>query len=356
MQVCAVIMAGGVGERFWPKSRQAFPKQFLKIGKNEKTMIQMTVERILPLVDIEKIFVVTNKKYEKLVKEQISNIPDKNIICEPVGRNTAPCLALAASTIESIYGNSIMISLAADHLIANTKKFHEILNIAINKAKQGNNLVTLGVMPQYAETGYGYIKYNKSSSEDSCYLVEKFVEKPSIDKAVEYLEDGSYLWNSGMFIWQTAVILEKFKNLMPELYSGICQIAKAFGSKNYVEILNEIFYNFPSESIDYGIMEKTGPIYTIPSDFGWDDVGSWTSIDRIMDKDKNGNIASGNVVNVDCKNITIIGSNKLIATVGLDNITIVDTDDAILICNKNNTQDIKKVLQELKNKKKEDYL
>lgn len=356
MRICAVIMAGGVGERFWPKSRQALPKQFLKIGSNDKTMIQLTVERILPFIDIENIFIVTNKKYKGLVSEQILNLPERNIICEPAGRNTAPCLALAASIIEKIYGNSIMVSLASDHLIKDNKKFQEIIKTAVNKASMGSNLVTLGIAPQYAETGYGYIKYNRLEYEDNCYKVEKFVEKPNIQKAEEYIADGSYLWNSGIFIWQTSVILDKFKELMPEIYLGVKNISDAFGTDKYEDVLNEIFSAFPSESIDYGIMEKTSPIYTIPSDFGWDDVGSWLSIDRIMDKDENGNIITGNSVNVDSKNITIIGSKKLIAAVGLEDIVIVDTDDAVLICSKNKSQDIKKVLQELKNQNKGQYL
>lgn len=356
MRICAVIMAGGVGERFWPKSRQALPKQFLKIGNNDKTMIQLTVERILPVIDIENIFIVTNKKYKKLVSEQILNLPERNIICEPAGRNTAPCLALAASIIEKIYGNSIMVSLASDHLIADQKKFHEILNTAVNKASSGSNLITLGIAPQYAETGYGYIKYSKSDYEDGCFKVEKFVEKPNLQKAEEYVAAGSYLWNSGMFVWQTSVILDKFKELMPEIYLGVKKISDAFGTDKYEDVLNEIFSAFSSESIDYGIMEKTSPIYTIPSDFGWDDVGSWLSIDRIMDKDENGNIITGNSVNVESKNITIIGSKKLIAAVGLEDIVIVDTDDAVLICSKNKSQDIKKVLQELKNQNKKECL
>lgn len=356
MRICAVIMAGGVGERFWPKSRQALPKQFLKIGSNDKTMMQLTVERILPFIDIENIFIVTNKKYKNLVSEQILNLPERNIICEPAGRNTAPCLALVASIIEKIYDNSIMVSLASDHLIKDNKKFQEIIKTAVNKASMGSNLVTLGIAPQYAETGYGYIKYNRLEYEDNCYKVEKFVEKPNIQKAEEYIADGSYLWNSGIFIWQTSVILDKFKELMPEIYLGVKNISDAFGTDKYEDVLNEIFSAFPSESIDYGIMEKTSPIYTIPSDFGWDDVGSWLSIDRIMDKDENGNIITGNSVNVDSKNITIIGSKKLIAAVGLEDIVIVDTDDAVLICSKNKSQDIKKVLQELKNQNKGQYL
>lgn len=356
MRICAVIMAGGAGERFWPKSRRVLPKQFLQIGNNNKTMIQLTVERILPFIDIENIFIVTNKKYKRLVSEQILNLPERNIICEPVGRNTAPCLALAASIIEKIYGNSIMVSLASDHLIKDNKKFQEILKIAVNKAYTGSNLVTLGIAPQYAETGYGYIKYIKSECEDNCYKVEKFVEKPNIQKAEEYIADGSYLWNSGIFVWQTTVILDKFRQFLPDIYLGVKNIACAFGSDKYEDILNETFSAFISESIDYGIMEKTSPIYTIPSDFGWDDVGSWLAIDRIMNKDESGNIVSGNAVTVDSKNITIIGGEKLIAAVGIDDIIIVDTDDAVLICNKNKSQDIKKVLQELKKQNKEKYL
>ncbi len=356
MNICAVIMAGGKGERFWPRSRQKMPKQFLSIEPNNKTMLENTVDRIAPLINTENIFIVTNQIYKNLVKQQLPDIPEENIICEPEGRNTAPCIALAAVIIEAKYGNSIMITLASDHIIKDNNSFIETIKTGIKKAEQGENLITLGIAPKYAETGYGYIKYDKNSIHDGCYTVERFVEKPNREKAESYIKDGCYLWNSGMFIWQTSTILSKFKQLMTDVYEKAVIIGKAYRHKDYEDILNKKFVEMESQSIDYGIMEKTSPIFTIVSDFGWDDAGSWLSIDRIMKKDADNNILNENSVDVNSKNITILSENKLIATAGLENIVVVDTEDVILICSKDNTQDVKEILQQIKARKMDKYL
>ncbi len=350
-------MAGGKGERFWPKSRKSFPKQFLCLTNDDKTMIQHTVERILPIVDVKDIYIATNKEYKEIVMKQLPDIPEENILCEPVGKNTAPCIGYAAAHINKKYDDAIMIVLPSDHLIKFTDMFVSMLKTGCSIAEMGENLVTIGIMPSYPETGYGYIKFipNKNQSEKA-YKVEKFVEKPKLELAKEYVSCGEYLWNSGMFIWKVSTILRQFEKFLPDTFNGIMKIKESIGGLDYNNVLEREFNLFNSESIDYGIMEKASNIYILPGSFGWDDVGSWLALERINKTNEFGNIVSGNVINIDTKNSIIIGRDKLIATVGLEDAVIIDTDDAILICDKNRTQDIKKVLETLKVCNKEEYI
>ena len=206
MKTTALIMAGGKGERFWPKSRVNMPKQFLSLTDDGKTMIQLTVERISPLVDIKDVYVATNKNYRELVKQQLPGIPEENILCEPVGRNTAPCVGLGAVHVASKYDDAVMIVLPSDHLIKNNEVFADTFKEAVQIAEEGANLVTVGITPNYPETGYGYIKYNQDDKKNNAYSVEKFVEKPDLETAKSYLADGTYLWNSGMFVWKVSTI------------------------------------------------------------------------------------------------------------------------------------------------------
>ena len=351
MKITAVIMAGGKGERFWPKSRSNYPKQFLSLTNSGKTMIQLTVDRLLSIVKYEDIYIVTNKNHTSLVKEQLPNIPIENIIAEPIARNTAPCIGLAATIIQNKYDDAIMVVLPSDHLIKQDQMYISTLKTAINVAEEGENLVTIGITPSYPETGYGYINYGSPMNSDkysNVYCVEKFVEKPNLEKAKEYIDSGNYIWNSGMFVWKASTIIKKFQQFIPETYAGLLQIKSGINSDAYEELLNEIFYKFKSESIDYAIMEKSENIYTLPGTFGWDDVGSWLSLERINKTNEFGNVISGNVITIGTKNTTICGTNKLIATVGLDDLIIVDTEDALLICDKKSTQDVKKVIENLK--------
>ncbi|MEA5093469.1 MAG: mannose-1-phosphate guanylyltransferase [Sedimentibacter saalensis] len=359
MKTTAVIMAGGKGERFWPRSRSNFPKQFLSLTNDGKTMIQLTAERLLPLVNYEDMFVVTNKDYIKLVKEQLPNIPSENILAEPVAKNTAPAIGLAAAIIQQRYDDSVMIVLPSDHLIKQNQMFLDTLKTAINVAKEGDNLVTIGITPTYPETGYGYINYGQSNFSDkysNVYKVERFVEKPNVEKAKEYLESGNYIWNSGMFVWKVSTILENIKLLMNETYNGLMDIKNVIGKANFEDVLYEKFSHFKSESIDYGVMERAVNIYTIPGTFGWDDVGSWLALERISKTNEYGNSVTGNVITINSKNSIISGTNKLIATVGIEDLIIVDTDDAILICSKESTQDVKKVLENLKICNRTEYI
>lgn len=352
-------MAGGRGERFWPKSRKSMPKQFLSLTNDGKTMIQLTVERILPIVKMEDIYISTNQAYKQLVKEQLPEIPEENILCEPVGRNTAPCIGMGAVHIRKKYGDALMIVLPSDHLIKYHMMFISSLEDACAIAEEGSNLVTLGITPDYPETGYGYIKFDLQKKDDKIgrsYAVEKFVEKPGIEKAKEYLQTEQYLWNSGMFIWKVSSILSNFAQFLPEIYEGLKQIESSIGTVSEEEVLENVFSGFASESIDYGVMEKADHIYIIPGTFGWDDVGSWLAVGRINPSNEFGNVVKGNIITVNTKNSIIQGTDKLIAAVGVQDIIIVDTPDALLVCDKESAGDIKKVLENLKICNRTEYI
>lgn len=356
MKKTALIMAGGRGERFWPKSRKTMPKQFLSLTDDGKTMIQLTVERISSLVDMEDIFISTNKDYKKLVLEQLPGIPEENILCEPVGRNTAPCIGLGAVHVAKKYNDALMMVLPSDHLIKYTKMFVNTLSDGCSIAEKGPNLVTIGITPDYPETGYGYIKFNPEISDGHAFGVDRFVEKPTLEVAKEYLETEEYLWNSGMFIWKVSTILNNIQKFMPETYQGLLKIQEAIGTEQQDAVLEGTFSDFKSESIDYGIMEKAENIYILPGTFGWDDVGSWLAVERIRKTNESGNVVEGNIITVDCKNNIIQGGKKLIATVGIEGLIIVDTEDATLVCDKNSAGDIKKVLENLKICNRDEYI
>ena len=349
-------MAGGRGERFWPKSRKNHPKQFLSLTGDGKTMIQLTVERILPLVAMSDIYIVTNRDYKKLVHEQLPEIPEANILCEPAGRNTAPCIGLGAVHIARKYEDAIMMVLPSDHLIKYNHMFVSTLKQACMVAESGENLVTIGITPDYPETGYGYIKFIPEQMEGAAYKVDRFVEKPSLEVAKEYLSTEQYLWNSGMFIWKTSTILANMKQFMPNTYEGLDTIKSAIKTEDYEAVLEKEFKAFSSESIDYAIMEKAQNIYILPGAFGWDDVGSWLAVGRFRKSNEHGNVVQGNIITINTENCIIEGSDKLIATVGLEDLIIVDSEDATLICDKNSAGDIKKVLENLKICNRDEYL
>ncbi len=349
MKITAVIMAGGKGERFWPQSRSGRPKQFLSLTDDGETMIQKTVSRLSPLVSAEDIFVVTNKNYLGLLSEQLPELPAENVIAEPAARNTAPCIALAAGIIRKKYGeDTIMLVLPSDHLIKFGAMYIDTLKTAIRAAEQGENLVTIGITPTYPETGYGYINFASREALDGAYEVIRFVEKPDIEKAKQYVNSGEYLWNSGMFVWKTSAILGNIEKYLPDIYGGIEPIAESYGTDSFEEQLESGFPKLRSESIDFGVMEKADSIFTIPGNFGWDDVGNWLAIDRINRTNEFGNMVKGDVISINTRNTTVIGGKKLIATVGIEDLVIVDTEDALLICAKDSTQDVKKVIENLK--------
>ena len=343
--LCALIMAGGKGERFWPLSTDEKPKQFLRLLGKE-TMIQMTINRLKNLIPIERIFVVTGERYVDLVKEQLPELPNRNIIVEPIGKNTAPCIALSAFQIEKYYKDATIAVLPSDHLIRNEVEFRNVIAAADRFIEENEeSIVTLGIKPDRPETGYGYIKCDKTYSIVNGLKikdVDMFVEKPNQEKAEEYLEDGNFLWNGGMFVWKAKNILRLTKKYLKNTYDVLKEITCASEEEYEEELKNN--YNFvDSVSIDYSIMEKADNIYVIPSEFGWDDVGTWYSVERYRDKDENNNVCVGNIVNINSKNNIIVGKNKPVIISGLDDIFVVESDDVILIGKKDDIKDIKKI-------------
>ena len=356
MKTTALIMAGGRGERFWPKSRRSLPKQFLSLTDDGKTMIQLTVERILPLVAPEDIYIATNRDYKALVREQLPEVPEENILCEPVGKNTAPCIGLGAEHMKKKYGDAMMLVLPSDHLIKYNTIYITTLEDAIDVAAEGKNLVTIGITPDAPETGYGYIRLKSNERCRRAFKVDRFVEKPDLERAKEYLASEEYLWNSGMFVWKVSTVLENLQKYLPDTFAGLERIGAAVGTADEQAVLEKEFSAFKAESIDYGIMEKAKNIYILTGAFGWDDVGSWLAVGRIKKSNEFGNVIDGNVITVDTKNTIVQGGKKLLAVVGVKDLIIVDTEDALLVCDKHSAGSIKKVVENLQICNRTEYL
>ena len=345
----ALIMAGGIGSRFWPTSRKHKPKQFLNlIGKN--TLIQQTVDRISPVIPLERIFVSTNADYTDLVREQLPDIPENNIIGEPIGRNTAPCIAFISRLIYQKEPDATLVVLPADHYINDVDHYREIINAGIEKASGGNNLLTIGIKPSRPETGYGYIQYTSNGDEQvddiTIHPVKTFAEKPDLQTATWFLDSGDFLWNSGMFIWRVDTILTEFEKHLPEIFRESQNINK--GSKSEIDTF---YRNTVSISIDYGIMEKSTSVYVIPADFGWSDVGSWLSVYELRDKDEDGNVIDAEQVTLhDSQNCYVqVDDGRMVSLVGLQGIGVIDTKDALLVCRLDASQDVKQIYDSLKN-------
>lgn len=343
--LCALIMAGGKGTRFWPLSTEEKPKQFLNLI-GEDTMIQMTVNRIKPIIPIERIFVCTGEMYVDLVKEQLPELPERNIIIEPEGRNTAPCIALSAFVIKKYYEDAKMVVLPSDHLIKDEDEFRSIVLDADRFVESNeNSIITLGMKPSRAETGYGYIKFGEeknSLNSHEVIKVDDFVEKPNKKTAEEYLADGSYLWNGGMFIWSAKNILEQIRKYSPDTYNALHDIEEI--DERWLKYLIKAQYKETEAiSIDYAVMEKSDDIYVIPSDFGWDDVGSWEALDRYREKDDFGNVYVGKTKAVDGRNNLIISSSHSIVVEGLSNIYVIENDGKILVGHKSNVANVKEL-------------
>ena len=357
----AVIMAGGSGTRFWPLSREKMPKQLLKIGSND-TLIQLTVDRVLPLMKREHIFIVTNQGLAVDIGTQLTSKFggdwDRNFILEPEAKNTAPALGLSALHLSRFDPDGIMVVLSADHAIRNVKAFRECLAVA-SKAAQQDYLVTLGIKPSRPETGYGYIKAGGPCGEtglDGISLVERFVEKPDLKTAQGYLQSGQYFWNSGMFVWKVRTFLKEIERHMPALHQGLEEVRESIGSGTEADTVRSLFSRLPPVSIDYGVMEKTDRAVVVPADIGWSDVGSWTALEEVTEKDASGNIISGNVINIDSVDSVIYAEKRLVATMGLKDTIVVDTPDATLVCSRDRAQDVKKVVEELKKRNAEEHL
>jgi mannose-1-phosphate guanylyltransferase len=356
----AVIMAGGKGTRFWPRSRNRLPKHLLDIC-SERTIIQETVERIIPLIPPEKILIVTGDSHARELIGQLPQIPPENILIEPVGRNTAPCIGLAALVVRKRAGNAVMAVLPSDHLIGEEGHFRHILTAAADMAARGDYLVTIGIQPTGPETGYGYIEKGKLAAGErgeDIFTVRSMREKPDVELAKTFLAQGGFFWNSGMFIWQAATILQEMEAYLPDIYEGLLAIDKALGTPAETEVIAAVYGRFRSISIDYGIMEKSKKTLVIPAAFGWSDVGSWDALWGVSEQDAQG-IAARNregLINVNSRNSLVYSPKKLVALVEVTDLIVVETEDALLICKRGASQEVKKVVETLEEEKREEYL
>ena len=359
-QIFAVIMAGGSGIRFWPKSRKKLPKQFLKIT-GDKTMIQSTVKRIESFVPYQNTIVATNILYSKTVQGQLPYIPYENIILEPVGRNTAPCIGLAALIVEQKDSNGVMLVLPADHWVKDDRQFCNELKIAATIAAEKETLIAFGIKPSYPETSYGYIQCGKKRSlipetEYEICQIEKFREKPDIKQAEAFVKSGNFYWNSGTFVWKASAILEEIEKSLPLLHKGLMKIKECFEKNNEKEEVDKIFSSFQSESIDFGVMEKTNRAEVILSQVDWSDVGSWKALKNHLPADNSGNVVSKKHILIDTNNSIIEGNERMIAAIGLKDMVVVDTKDVLLICPKEKCQQIKNLVEQLKKEGKDEFL
>lgn len=354
MNVYGIIMAGGGGTRFWPLSRIKRPKQLINLTGKE-LMINETIDRISSVIPKKDIFIVTNSiQYSEMLKATADRIQENHILSEPIGRNTAACIGYAAMKLIKEYGDGIMCIFPADHYIKDELGFSKAVQSAIEVAKEKSCLVTIGIEPTFPSTGYGYIRYE--NAETVSKRVIEFKEKPKAEDAKRYVESNEYVWNSGMFIWKASTILEKFKELLPEVYVYLEKIGEAIEKNKETEVINQIYKDIPAISVDYGIMEKSHNVEVLLADIGWNDVGSFDSLEAVCETDSRGNIDRGNNILVDTSNSVIYGQDRLIATIGLDNVVIVDTKDALLVCKKDNTQNVKQIVDILKEKNMDSYI
>lgn len=360
----AVVMAGGTGSRLWPLSRELYPKQFLQLS-GEHSLLQTTLLRLSNL-SCETPLVITNEQHRFIVAEQLRQIDQlrDNIILEPCGRNTAPAIALSAFSAlkRNEQEDPLLLVLAADHIITKEKIFCDAIQKAIPIAENGS-IVTFGIVPEYAETGYGYIERDtdvlslSNVAEDEFYRVKNFVEKPDRLTAEKYISSGNYFWNSGMFMFKASAYLEELKKYRPDIYS-ICEqvVSSSYRDLDFIRLPEEIFKDCPAESIDFAVMEKTDRCIVCPVDIGWSDVGSWQSLWDISDKTHTGDVCKGDVLTYNTKNNYIYSESALVAAVGVEDVVIVQTKDAILVSKKSDVQDVKKIVEMLKSQERSEYI
>lgn len=351
-----IIMAGGVGSRFWPYSRRSHPKQFLDVLGVGKSLLQLTYQRFLPLCPKENMYIVSNHAYYDLIKEQLPDLTDDQILLEPNRRNTAPCIAYASFKIASKFPNATTIVTPADHAIFSEQDFISTCQLAIDFVQSDNKLVTIGINPSRPETGYGYIQY-KHDSEGQVKKVKTFTEKPLPDLAKTFFESGDFVWNAGIFIWKTDSIIQAFEHFLPEIAETFSSIADVYYSEKEKEKIAWAYAHTKAISIDYGIMEKAENVYVVPGEFGWSDLGSWSSLHEYHSKDSSGNVIDGNAMLYD-SNECIIRSpeGKLIVVQGLEGYLIADCEDVLMICKKDDENKIRSIVNDVKSEKGEKFI
>jgi len=356
--VYVAIMAGGIGSRFWPQSRVAKPKQFLDILNTGQSLLQMTYDRSLKLADKENIFVVTANEYQSLVSEQLPELSEDHVLLEPVRRNTAPCIAYVCDKIHAKNPNAIVVVVPSDHLILFPDKYEALIKECIEFTKNHNHLVTLGIKPTNASTVFGYIQYDEENAEGGFYKVKTFTEKPDLEIAQTFLKSGDFLWNSGMFVWRTKDILDALHKHLPEVIDCFNEARDAYYTPREKEAIAKAYSQCTNISIDYGVMEKAENVYTIPSQFGWSDVGSWDSLYEVYEHDYWGNAVKGKNVKIydSMNNMIMVGDEKMVVVQGIKNLCVVDTADVLLICERTKEQEIKQITMDLKQQDLDRYL
>lgn len=352
------IMAGGIGSRFWPLSRVNYPKQFLDILGTGKTLIQQTLDRFSRFVPMENIFVVTANEYLDITKEQLPDLPVENILGEPFRKNTAPCIAYISFKLQQINPEASLIVAPADHLILNEERFLGVCSEALKFTNHFNALVTIGIQPTYPNTGYGYIQHESIETAPSVYKVKTFTEKPNKELAKTFLASGDFLWNAGIFVWKVDSIIEAFQKHMQEMFEMFVSEQDKLNSPREKEVIEQIYPQCTSISIDFGVMEKANNVYVIPASFGWSDLGTWNSAWENMDKDYLENAVAGkNVIVFDTTRCVVhVPDDKLVVLQGLDDYIVTDTKDVLLICQKEKEQEIKDYVAEVKRNKGEKFL
>jgi mannose-1-phosphate guanylyltransferase len=354
----ALIMAGGKGTRFWPRSREKKPKHLLKILSG-KTILRETVDRIKALVPDENIYVVTSRGHANEVNRLIPEIPAAHVLAEPVGRNTAPCIGLAALHVCKRDPEGVMAVFPSDHFVGHKREFIRIISIAAKMAERGGALITVGVTPTGPEIGYGYVEKGKILARlknEDIYRAKSFREKPDLKKAKTFLRSGQFLWNSGIFVWKASTILGAIKVYLPELHEGLLEIEKALGTRRENDVLKKVYERLAPVSIDYGIMEKSSEVLLVRGDFGWSDVGNWDALWELLEKDEERNVVIGQGIAVDSRKSFVYSPDKLVALINVENLIIVDTEDSILICKRGMSQDVRKIVDILEKQKLKKYL
>lgn len=353
----AVIMAGGSGTRFWPKSRTANPKQFLALA-SERPLLQETVDRAEGLADKDDIWIVTNKVQAERTAEILSGVKSENIIEEPFARDTAACIGLAAAMAHQKDPDAVMVVMPADHVIKPLGRFVDTIRQGIDIAEKKDALVTFGIVPRFPATCYGYIHVDKTGQghPESVGRVREFKEKPDHKTAKTFVCSGDFYWNSGIFVWKSSVILDQIRRHMPTLHQALTVISESIGTDRFSTVLREQYKALEKISIDYGIMEKADNVYVVRSDFEWDDLGSWNALENHCETDENGNVDVGENCLLDTKNSVIVGDKGVIATIGVENLIIIHTGDAVLVADREKEQDVKKLVGMLRDKGMDKYL
>ena len=355
----ALIMAGGGGTRLWPLSRKSRPKQMLPLV-GDRTMFQLALDRLAPLLPSERILVVTGQDQVAQLQADAPHLPAENFIVEPFGQNTGPAVGLAAVHVQQRTPDAVMAVLTADHHIANVEKFRRVLRVSVQVARE-DYIVTLGIAPNFPATGYGYIRRGKSLTHVDgfqIYHAEAFTEKPDLETAAQFLLSGLYSWNSGMFIFHVGQLMEEYARQQPTMHTLLMRIQAAVGQANYTDVLSTLWPQMPRLSIDYAVMENAQRMAVIPVEMGWSDVGSWASLFDVLESDEAGNVTRGdetNHVHLDTRD-TLIVSDRIVATIGLRDLVIVDTDDVLLVCQRKRSQEVRQIVDQLRRSGKETYL